>query len=126
MVEETLYSVHSASMPSGFISLKRTLLFVIVHISFLLHVTLTLQPCIFDSSLFITGVIGLPLNNENITTINYLFPRITLIIKLAFFKSSELPSYCQVKTVKEQYTYFNIQQTSIEDLRLQSKNTTYP
>ena len=102
------------------------MIFVIVHSSFLLHVTLTLQPCISDSLLFITGVIGLPLNNENNTTINYLFPRITLIIKLAFFKSSELPLYCQVKTVKEQYTYFNIQQTSIEDLRLQSKNTTYP
>ena len=65
VVEGTLYSVHLASMLSGFISLRRTLLFVIVHISFVLHVTLTLQPCIFDSSLFITGVIGLPLNNEN-------------------------------------------------------------
>ena len=52
-------------MPSGFISLKRTVLFVIVHISFLLHVTVTLQPCISDSSLFMTGAIGLPLNNEN-------------------------------------------------------------
>ena len=45
MVEETLYSVHSASSPRGFISLKRTVLFVMVHSSFLLHVTLTLQPC---------------------------------------------------------------------------------
>ena len=71
-------------------SLKRTVIFVTVHSSFLLHVTLTLQPCISDSSLFITGVIGLPLNNENNTTINYLFPRITLIIKSAFFKSSKL------------------------------------
>ena len=59
-------------------SLKRTVIFVTVHSSFLLHVTLTLQPCISDSSLFITGVIGLPLNNENNTTINYSFPRITL------------------------------------------------
>ena len=72
-------------------SLKRTVIFVTVHSSFLLHVTLTLQPCISDSSLFITGVIGLPLNNENNTTINYLFPRIMLIIKSAFFKSSKLP-----------------------------------
>ena len=69
MVEGTLYSVHLASMPGGFISLKRTVLFVIVHISFVLHVTLTLQPCISDSSLFIMGVIGLPLNNENNTAI---------------------------------------------------------
>ena len=91
MVEETLYSVHSASMPSGFISLERTVLFVIVHISFLLHVTKTLQPCTSDFSLFITGLIGLPLNNENNATINYLLPRITLIIKFAFFKSSKLP-----------------------------------
>ena len=72
-------------------SLKRTVIFVTVHSSFLLHVTLTLQPCISDSSLFITGVIGLPLNNENNTSINYLFPRITLIIKFAFFKRSKLP-----------------------------------
>ena len=68
-VEETLYSVHSASSPRGFISLKRTVLFVMVHSSFLLHVTLTLQPCISDSSLIIMGVSGLPLNNENNTTI---------------------------------------------------------
>ena len=125
MVEETLYSVHSASSPRGFISLKRTVLFVMVHSSFLLHVTLTLQPCISDSSLIIMGVIGLPLNNENNTTINCLFPRITQI-KFAFFKSSKLPLHCQAKTVKEQYTHFNIQQTSIENLRLQSKNKTYP
>ena len=69
MVEGTVVSVHSVSMPSGFISLNRTVLFVIVHISFLLHVTLTLQPCISDSSLFITGVIGLPLINKNNTAI---------------------------------------------------------
>ena len=69
MVEGTVASVHSVSMPSGFISLNRTVLFVIVHISFLLHVTLTLQPCISDSSLFITGVIGLPLINKNNTAI---------------------------------------------------------
>ena len=69
MVEGTVVSVHSVSMLSGFISLNRTVLFVIVHISFLLHVTLTLQPCISDSSLFITGVIGLPLINKNNTAI---------------------------------------------------------
>ena len=69
MVEGTVDSVHSVSMPCGFISLNRTVLFVIVHISFLLHVTLTLQPCISDSSLFITGVIGLPLINKNNTAI---------------------------------------------------------
>ena len=102
MVEGTLCSVHSASMLSGFISLNRTVVIVTVHISFLLHVTLTLQPCISDSLLFIKGVIGLPLNNENNTTINYLFPRITLIIKFASFKSSKLPLYCQANTVKEQ------------------------
>ena len=56
-------------MPSGFISLNRTVLFDIAHISFLLHITVTLQPCISDSSLFIMGVIGLPLNDENNTAI---------------------------------------------------------
>ena len=53
-------------MPGGFISLNRTVVIVTVH-TFLLQVTLTLQPCISDSLLFITGVIGLPLNNENNT-----------------------------------------------------------
>ena len=63
-----------------------------VHSSFLLHVILTLQSCISDSSLFITGVIGLPLNNENNTTINYSFLRITLTnLKFAFFENSKLP-----------------------------------
>ena len=69
MVEGTVDSVHSVSVLSGFISLNRTVVSVMVHISFLLHVTLILQPCISDSSLFITGVIGLPLINENNTAI---------------------------------------------------------
>ena len=69
VVAGTVNSDHSASLPRGFISLYRTVLFVMVHISFLLHVRLTLQSCISDSLLFITGVIGLPLNNENNTMI---------------------------------------------------------
>ena len=69
VVAGTFNSLHSASSPSGFISLNRTVVFVMVQSSFLLHVTLTLQPCISDSLLFIKGVIGLPLNNENNTAI---------------------------------------------------------
>ena len=61
-----------------------------VHSSFLLHVTLTLQPCISESSLIIMGVIGLPLIDENHTSIIYLFPCIVLILKFALYQSFKL------------------------------------
>ena len=69
VVAGTFNSLHEASSPSGLISLYRKVVFVMVHISLILHVILTLQPCISDTLLFITGVTGLPLINENNTAI---------------------------------------------------------
>ena len=66
-----------------------------VHTSFPLHVTLALQPCIFESSLLITGVIGLPLIDENNTAIIEFFPCIVVILKFALYKSSNRDVNCE-------------------------------